>query len=51
MCIVCVVVVSLDVVLMDEFCVFLDFIFIIKVEELINEFKENYIIIIVIYNM
>lgn len=43
--------VNFKVLLMDEFCFVFDFIFILKIEELINSLWENVIIIIVIYNM
>lgn len=36
---------------MDEFCFLLDLIFIMVIEDLISEFKQQYIIVIVIYNM
>ena len=51
LCIARAVAVSPDVVLMDEPCASLDPISTIKVEELINELKENYTIIIVTHNM
>ncbi|MGD1804872.1 phosphate ABC transporter ATP-binding protein PstB [Dapis sp. BLCC M126] len=51
LCIARAVAISPDVVLMDEPCASLDPISTIKVEELINELKENYTIIIVTHNM
>lgn len=51
LCIVCVMVVFFLVLFMDELVLVLDFIFIVKVEELIYELKKEYIIVIVIYNM
>lgn len=42
---------KLEVILMDELIFVLDLIVILKIEELILEFKKEYIIVIVIYNM
>jgi phosphate transport system ATP-binding protein len=51
LCIARTVAIQPDVVLMDEPCSALDPISTLKVEELINELKENYTIIIVTHNM
>lgn len=51
LCIVCVVVLCLDVLLLDELMLVLDLIFISCIEQLVEEFKYDYIIVIVIYNM
>ncbi len=51
LCIARAIAVSPDVVLMDEPCASLDPISTLKVEELINELKQNYTIVIVTHNM
>lgn len=51
LCIARAVAVNPDVVLMDEPCASLDPISTLKVEELINQLKENYTIVIVTHNM
>ncbi len=51
LCIARAVAVNPDVVLMDEPCASLDPISTLKVEELINELKQNYSIVIVTHNM
>ena len=51
LCIARAVAVNPDVVLMDEPCASLDPISTLKVEELINELKKNYSIVIVTHNM
>lgn len=51
LCIVCGIVICLEVLLFDELCFVLDLIFIGCIEELIIELKQDYIVVIVIYNM
>lgn len=36
---------------MDEFCLVLDLILILVIEDFVSEFKECFIVVIVIYNM
>lgn len=51
LCIVCVVVIQLEVLLMDEFCLVFDLIVISQVEELIDQFWLQFLVVIVMYLM